>query len=76
MRLIARRIPVAGSAMAAFLAGYGLFRSFVELFRQPDSQLGLFFGYFSMGQLLSLPLFVIGSAMLFWLWRKGKPAEA
>jgi phosphatidylglycerol:prolipoprotein diacylglycerol transferase len=76
VRLIARRIPVAGSAMAAFLAGYGLFRSFVELFRQPDSQLGLFFGYFSMGQLLSLPLFVIGSAMLFWLWRKGKPAEA
>ncbi len=70
VRIIARRIPVTGSAMAAFLAGYGLFRSFVELFREPDSQLGFFFTYFSMGQLLSLPLFVIGTALLIWLARK------
>lgn len=70
VRWLARRIPVTGSAMAAFLAGYGLFRSFVELFRQPDSQLGFFFTYFSMGQLLSLPLFMVGMALLLWLSRK------
>lgn len=64
VRFVARRIPVPGSAMAAFLAGYGLFRSLVELFREPDSQLGFFFGIFSMGQLLSLPLFVIGMLLL------------
>lgn len=74
VRWFARRIPVNGSAMAAFLAGYGLFRSFVELFRQPDSQLGFFFNYFSMGQLLSLPLFAIGAVMLLWLWRKKNTA--
>lgn len=70
VRWCMRRIPVAGSAMAAFLAGYGLFRFVVELFRQPDSQLGLFFNYFSMGQLLSLPLFVFGGLLLIWLYRK------
>jgi len=72
VRWFARRVPVTGSAMAAFLAGYGLFRSFVELFRQPDSQLGFFFTYFSMGQLLSLPLFLFGALLLFWLSRKQK----
>lgn len=75
VRWVARRIPVTGSAMAAFLAGYGLFRSVVELFRQPDSQLGFFFDYFSMGQLLSLPLFVVGMVLLIWLARK-KPRQA
>lgn len=70
VRLLSRRIPVSGSATAAFLAGYGLFRSFVELFRQPDSQLGLFYGYYSMGQLLSLPLFIIGSGWLILLARR------
>lgn len=76
VRWLARRIPVAGSAMAAFLAGYGLFRSFVELFRQPDSQLGLFWGFFSMGQLLSLPLFVFGVGMMWWLRHKQKRTAA
>lgn len=75
VRWLARRIPANGVAMAAFLAGYGLFRTFVELFRQPDSQLGLFFGYFSMGQLLSLPLFVVGVCLLIWFGRTKPAAE-
>jgi phosphatidylglycerol:prolipoprotein diacylglycerol transferase len=70
VRLLARRFQASGSAMAVFLSGYGLFRFIVELFRQPDSQLGLFFGFFSMGQLLSLPLFLIGGGLLVWLNRK------
>lgn len=73
VRLLARRFTASGTAMAAFLSGYGLFRFVVELFRQPDSQLGLFWGFFSMGQLLSLPLFLAGAILLVWLNRVRPP---
>lgn len=69
VRILARRFKSTGTATATFIAGYGLFRFIVELFRQPDSQLGVFWGFFSMGQLLSLPLFIAGTALLIWLNR-------
>ena len=59
-----RKLPK-GFSFWLFVALYGLFRTIVELFRQPDSQLGFFFGYLSMGQLLSMPMFLIGAYMLF-----------
>ena len=49
----------------SFVALYGLFRTIVELFRQPDEQIGFIFNYFTMGQLLSFPLFILGIYMLF-----------
>ncbi len=49
----------------SFVAMYGLFRTIVEFFRQPDEQIGFIFNYFTMGQLLSFPLFLIGIYMLF-----------
>lgn len=70
VRLLAHRFQAPGTAMAAFLSGYGLFRFIVEMFRQPDSQLGLFWGVISMGQLLSLPLFLVGGLVLVWLNRR------
>ena len=58
-----------GLLSGIFLTGYGIFRSTVELFRQPDSQfrdpndpLGTVLGPLTMGQTLSL--FVIGSGIL------------
>ena len=57
------RYAVAG--MFALL--YGVFRFAVEFVRLPDVQLGyLAFGWLTMGQVLSLPLVLIG---LFWLWK-------
>lgn len=64
-----------GLLLGVFLAGYGAARFFVELFRQadaqfitPDNPLGhaIQFGGFglSMGQLLSLPMIVIGLAFV------------
>ncbi len=48
-----------------FLTGYGLARSFVELFREPDAHIGfLFGGGVTMGQILSLPMIVIGLILL------------
>lgn len=48
-----------------FLMFYGLFRSLVELVREPDSHLGfLAFDWLTMGQLLSLPMILIGAGMI------------
>jgi phosphatidylglycerol:prolipoprotein diacylglycerol transferase len=48
----------------SFLSLYGIFRFFVEFFRQPDQQLGLIVGPFSMGQCLSLPMALLGVYMI------------
>lgn len=48
-----------------FLVGYGCARFFCELFRQPDIQWGfLAFNWLTMGQLLSLPMIIIGGVIL------------
>jgi phosphatidylglycerol:prolipoprotein diacylglycerol transferase len=65
VRFMSRRLPATGIAGWSFVAGYGLFRFIVEFFRQPDAQLGTFFGMFSMGQLLSLPMFLLGCFLVF-----------
>ena len=50
-----------------FLVGYGVLRSIAELFREPDAHLGfLAFDSLTMGQLLSLPMVIIG---VFFMWR-------
>jgi phosphatidylglycerol:prolipoprotein diacylglycerol transferase len=46
---------------------YGVFRFAVEFVREPDAHLGyLAFGWVTMGQVLSLPMILIGAAMM-WL---------
>lgn len=70
VRIMSRRSDVTGIPAWTFCAGYGLFRFVVELFRQPDAQIGFFFNFFSMGQLLSLPMFLVGSFMVFRLSRR------
>jgi phosphatidylglycerol:prolipoprotein diacylglycerol transferase len=55
-----------------FGVGYALARSFCELFREPDSQLGfLFGGWVTMGMILCLPLLAGG----LWLIARARPAE-
>ncbi|WWO95205.1 MAG: prolipoprotein diacylglyceryl transferase [Candidatus Dasytiphilus stammeri] len=49
-----------GSVSALFLIIYGIFRFIVEFFREPDIQLGLFKNVLSMGQILSIPMILIG----------------
>jgi phosphatidylglycerol:prolipoprotein diacylglycerol transferase len=53
-----------GLASGAFLIGYAIVRILLEFTRQPDSQLGLVVGPFSMGQLLSAVLLLAGVIML------------
>jgi phosphatidylglycerol:prolipoprotein diacylglycerol transferase len=49
---------------------YGVFRFIVEFVREPDAHLGyLAFGWLTMGQLLSLPMILIGAALMAWGYR-------
>ena len=46
-----------------FLILYGVFRSIVEIYREPDAHIGFVaFGWLTKGQLLSLPMIIIGCA--------------
>jgi len=53
-----------GIVSGLFVFLYGVFRMCLEQFRQPDAQLGFFFDYITMGQMLSLPLIITGIAVL------------
>ncbi len=48
-----------GDLFAIYLFGYGFFRFFIEFFRQPDAQIGLFFGWLTLGQVFSLLLIAV-----------------
>jgi phosphatidylglycerol:prolipoprotein diacylglycerol transferase len=60
-----------GSVVGLFLLGYGIFRFAVEFVRDSESMI---YGWFSMGQLLSLPMWA-GAAFLLW-YAAQKPAKA
>ena len=49
-----------GLTTSFFLIFYGLFRFLLEFLREPDAHLGLYYDYFTMGQILSIPMIVIG----------------
>ena len=56
--------PTIGKISGLFLMLYAIFRILVEFLREPDSHIGLIFNIVSMGQILSIPLLIIG-IMLF-----------
>jgi phosphatidylglycerol---prolipoprotein diacylglyceryl transferase len=64
LSLIAKKSTPPGTICWSFIAGYGLCRFIVEFFREPDAHLGLIIGSFSIGQLFSLPMIVLGAFML------------
>src|SRR6185436_1436395 len=53
-----------GLVMGVFAAGYAVARSFCELFREPDPQLGFLWGELTMGMVLSVPLLLFGVVMI------------
>jgi len=58
-----------GVVAGAFLLGYGMFRAFVEFYREPDTQIGLYFDVLSQGQLLCVPMIVAGAGIILWRMR-------
>ncbi|VAX76566.1 Prolipoprotein diacylglyceryl transferase [Serratia symbiotica] len=69
LNLFIRKPRPIGAVSALFLLSYGTFRIVLETFRQPDAQLGLFHGIFSMGQILSTPMLVGGVIMMVLAYR-------
>jgi phosphatidylglycerol:prolipoprotein diacylglycerol transferase len=53
-----------GFITGLFVAGYGLSRFAVEFVREPDGHLGLIQNNLSMGQILSLPMILIGLILI------------
>lgn len=64
-----------GAVSGLFLAGYGTFRFIIEFAREPDAHLGLLTAGLSMGQLLSLPMIILGVAFMAWAYVK-HPVQA
>lgn len=60
------KLNARGFISGLFVAGYGVARFVVEFFREPDFFLGFVFQCFTQGQLLSLPLILYGSYLM---WR-------
>ena len=52
--------PTIGKISGLFLILYATFRILIEFLREPDSHIGLIFNIASMGQILSIPLIIIG----------------
>jgi len=63
--VITRKPRSLGLASGAFLIGYGIFRTIVEFFREPDAHLGLYFSFISKGQILSLPMILVGMLVIY-----------
>lgn len=70
--LFHRRRLAPGVPFFSFCLLYGVFRFAVEFVREPDAHIGFLWGTATMGQLLSLPMVLIGLIGLGWiLLRRG-----
>ena len=62
-----------GMIIALFLGFYGLFRFIAEFFRDSESKI---YGWFSMGQALSLPMWFAAAFFLWYALQKREPKTA
>lgn len=54
-----------------FVLGYGIARFITEFFRQPDADQGfILLGWVTKGQMLSLPMIVLGLFLLIWAYKQ------
>jgi len=58
-----------GLIVGCFAVGYAIARTTGEFFREPDAQLGFLWGGATMGQLLSIPLFLAGVGFIIYALR-------
>ena len=68
--LISTKTNIKGIVSSSFLIFYGSIRFIIELFRQPDAHMGyIAFDSLSMGQLLCIPMIIVGFLILIYSWK-------
>ena len=75
LQLLAPRLKHPGMAAAIFLLGYGLSRVAVEFVRLPDRDIGYLWSFITMGQVLSLPMILIGLGWLIYIQYRARTGE-
>ena len=71
LAIYSRRARPIGAVGGLFVFCYGVFRFLVEFVRQPDIQLGFVLGPLTMGQVLSIPMIILGPIIIWWAYRGG-----
>ena len=76
--VLSRKVPPRprGTFIGVFLLFYGVARFLIEFVRQPDAHIGyLYGGWLTMGQVLSVPLIVIGIIVVVVAHKRNLPQE-
>jgi phosphatidylglycerol:prolipoprotein diacylglycerol transferase len=68
-----RKPRPAGTAGSLFLIGYGVLRVIGEVFREPEALYGAMPLGLSAGQMLSLPMILLGVIMFVYFWKRPMP---
>ena len=58
-------IKIKGFLTGVFIFLYGTFRFIIEFYREPDDHIGLIYSGLSLGQVLCIPMIVLGIYFLF-----------
>jgi phosphatidylglycerol:prolipoprotein diacylglycerol transferase len=79
-QVVYRKTKIAGMGFWAFIGSYGIFRIIIEFFREPDKidlySHGLFFGFLTMGMLLSLFMVLAAAVGMYLLYRHSKAKQS
>ncbi len=73
--IVSSRPQPSGLVSGVFLIGYGIARFSTEFFRTPDKHLGFIaFDWLTMGQLLSLPMIIVGILFIYFARTRTSPS--
>jgi len=75
LRWLFRKNLYPGAVFWGLTGFYGLFRFLVEFVREPDAHIGFDLGPLTRGQLLTLPMLVVGLALMVTYARRSPPAK-
>lgn len=74
--LFSKKSRPVGSVGGLFLVGYGIFRFIVEFVRQPDAHLGINTVGLTQGQMLSVPMVLVGLGLIWYAYNNNKEVRA